>query len=317
MAPRAARGSGTSGPGSCRLSSRRSTCPGGGAPSASRRPGGRAAAEPVRDPPPLGAAGEDDVAGRFGVRAPGGRDGHRQRPGDRHGRPGRRPPPTRAALRRDRTDHGPAPPPASVSSTCCVGLHPARRRPNESATGLAKTSGVSARGRLTTPPPARDVDGSTRFRWSANAPSPVSASADLTCAGVQVGWRCRSSAAAPATCGAAMLVPDSVAQAPGGGRLDRDAGRADVRLEPEESGVGPLEEKDATTSSGPLRVVETAPTVIASGAEAGEPTEPRPKSVEVVPGRDDRDDTRPRGGCRAPGRRCRGSARSPARRATC
>ena len=34
-------------------------------------------------------------------------------------------------------------------------------------------------------------------------------SADLTCAGVQLGCSCRSSAAEPATCGAAMLVPDA------------------------------------------------------------------------------------------------------------
>ena len=32
-------------------------------------------------------------------------------------------------------------------------------------------------------------------------------SAELTCAGVQAGWHCRSSAAPPAMCGAAMIVP--------------------------------------------------------------------------------------------------------------
>ena len=37
--------------------------------------------------------------------------------------------------------------------------------------------------------------------------SPVDSSADLICAAVQAGWRCFRSAAAPATCGDAMLVP--------------------------------------------------------------------------------------------------------------
>ena len=46
-----------------------------------------------------------------------------------------------------------------------------------------------------------------------------------------------------------------------------------------DNGVGPLDENEATMSSAPPRVVETAATVIASGAEPGEPTEPRPKSA--------------------------------------
>ena len=37
-------------------------------------------------------------------------------------------------------------------------------------------------------------------------------SADLICATVHVGWACRRSAAAPATCGEAMLVPLNSAQ---------------------------------------------------------------------------------------------------------
>ena len=44
-----------------------------------------------------------------------------------------------------------------------------------------------------------------------NTGAPVVISADLTCAGVQPGCRCSSTAAAPATCGADMLVPLSVA----------------------------------------------------------------------------------------------------------
>jgi hypothetical protein len=50
-----------------------------------------------------------------------------------------------------------------------------------------------------------------------------------------------------------------------------------------ESGVGPLDENDATMSSGPPRDVETAPTVIASGVAAGDPTEPRPNSSKSFP----------------------------------
>jgi hypothetical protein len=50
-----------------------------------------------------------------------------------------------------------------------------------------------------------------------------------------------------------------------------------------ESGVGPLDEKPATTSSAPPRVVVTAPTVIASGVAPGEPTEPRPNSSKSFP----------------------------------
>ena len=44
--------------------------------------------------------------------------------------------------------------------------------------------------------------------------SPVCSSADLICATVHVGCRSLSSAAAPATCGVAMLVPLSVPHGP-------------------------------------------------------------------------------------------------------
>ena len=47
--------------------------------------------------------------------------------------------------------------------------------------------------------------------------------------------------------------------------------------------MGPLEEKDATTPAAPERVVVTAATVIASGVEPGELTEPRPKSSKSLP----------------------------------
>ena len=65
-------------------------------------------------------------------------------------------------------------------------------------------------------------------------------SADFTCAGVQFGWRSSSSAAAPATCGVAMLVPDCGPKPVNGlgivadgvaARDDVDARRDDVGLE--------------------------------------------------------------------------------------
>src|SRR5918999_5823364 len=50
-----------------------------------------------------------------------------------------------------------------------------------------------------------------------------------------------------------------------------------------DSGVGPLDENDATTLAGPSRDVVTAPTVIASGVDPGEMTEPRPNEPKSLP----------------------------------
>ena len=81
-----------------------------------------------------------------------------------------------------------------------------------------------------------------------------------------------------------MLVPDSVVyESPGAAEKIETPGALTSGLRRSESGVGPLEENEATTSSGPLRDVETAPTVIASGAEPGEPIDPRPKSLKSLP----------------------------------
>ena len=94
-----------------------------------------------------------------------------------------------------------------------------------------------------------------------------------------------------------MLVPDSDAYEPrGAAERIPTPGAETSGFSRSESGVGPLEEKAATTSSGPPRAVVTAPTVIASGVAPGEPTEPRPNSVEVVAGRDDRHDAGAGGG---------------------
>src|SRR5205085_7483186 len=100
------------------------------------------------------------------------------------------------------TDHVSAPPPASVNVT--VRVPPLTG--NASDDGAAKKSGLSAFARSIIPPPSRVVG-------TSDAPlrigAPVVTSADLICAGVHVGWRCFRSAAPPATCGAAMLVPFS------------------------------------------------------------------------------------------------------------
>ena len=178
----------------------------------------------------------------------------------------------------------PAPPPASESTTGSVCVAVAGTRPNERVVGAVKTSGRSARARLTTPPPSRVACASTERASSAKARSPVLASADFTCAGVHAGWRWRRSATAPATCGAAMLVPDSATKLrPGAAETIATPGALTSGFSCSESGVGPLDENEATTFGAPVRLVETAPTVIASGVEPGDETEPRPKSSKSFP----------------------------------
>src|SRR5712691_523914 len=112
------------------------------------------------------------------------------------------------------TAHEPAPPPASASETEIVLLSPAFSSPNETLDGEAKRSGAFARTRLMRPPPPRSGVAWTERASSTYAGSPVSISADLICATVQVGCCCLSSAAEPATCGDAMLVPLNAAQVP-------------------------------------------------------------------------------------------------------
>ena len=60
------------------------------------------------------------------------------------------------------------------------------------------------------PPPSRVTGTSLELFALTKTGAPVETSADLICATVQVGWRWRRSAATPATCGEAMLVPLSV-----------------------------------------------------------------------------------------------------------
>src|SRR5918992_5737369 len=91
----------------------------------------------------------------------------------------------------------------------------------------------------------------------------VSASADLTCATVQVGCRWVSSAAAPATWGAAMLVPEKPAHVPlRAGTEERiwTPGAETSGFSWREIGVGPAEEKSAIRAS-----TVVAPTEIAEG----------------------------------------------------
>ena len=178
----------------------------------------------------------------------------------------------------------PAPPPASASATSREALRPRRSRPNDRSAGAEKSFGSSAFGRSITPPPSRMVDASLVRFSSVNAGSPVRTRADLICATVHVGWRSRSSAAAPATCGAAMLVPLKMAQR-SCGCAERmfTPGEATSGLSRSETGVGPAEEKSPITSGGPLREVVTAAAVIAAGAFPGDATVPRPNSSKSFP----------------------------------
>src|SRR4029079_11457346 len=97
----------------------------------------------------------------------------------------------------------------------------------------------------TSPPPPRRLGAPSGRRARSGAP-PVETSADLTCATVQPGCRCSSSAAAPATCGEAMLVPSSNAHEPSwAGTEERmlTPGAVTSGLSASETGVGPPDEK--------------------------------------------------------------------------
>src|SRR3954452_20082734 len=110
---------------------------------------------------------------------------------------------------------------------------------------------------------------------------PVWTSADLICATVHVGWRCLSSAARPAMCGLAMLVPENVFHVPSPVGTDERMsapGAVTSGFISADTGVGPREEKEAITP-----VLLDAATVIADGAFPAEPTEPRPKSSKSFP----------------------------------
>ena len=162
------------------------------------------------------------------------------------------------------TCHMPAPPPASVMRTRSARLSlplVTSRSWNDSDAGSVNTCGLSARraGRRARRPRASPAPPPCA-RCLPQAGPAVDTSADLTCCGVHAGWSWRSSAAAPATCGAAMLVPSKTAN----GEPPVNSGKVDERICPpgaETSGlsrcsnaVGPPEEKLVMT---PLRPVST------------------------------------------------------------
>ena len=168
------------------------------------------------------------------------------------------------------TAQSPVPPPASVSSTLRVALAPGASRPNERPVGAAKIKGTSARGRSTSPPPSRVA--STSAPVGECTGSPLCSSADLSCTTVHVGCRSLRSAAAPATWGAAMLVPLSSPKVPCFAGTDEridTPGALTSGFSCSDMGVGPADEKLAIT----LRE-SAAATVIALGAEPGDDTDP-------------------------------------------
>src|SRR5581483_1726385 len=98
------------------------------------------------------------------------------------------------------------------------------------------------------PPPSR-VAGTSVVVPVACTGSAVDSSADLICSTVHVGWRCMRTAAAPATCGDAMLVPLHDAQSVFG--IDERTftpGAVTSGFISSETGVGPLDEKSAISS---------------------------------------------------------------------
>src|SRR5262245_61631397 len=158
------------------------------------------------------------------------------------------------------TDQLPAPLPASLTRTIMSFLAaPATTlsRANESDEGLVKICGSSARPTLASPAPCSVTAASCVRAVLAHAGPAVDITADLTCSGVHVGWCWRSSATAPATCGAAMLVPSKTANGE-----PANSGNVEERIAPPgaatsgfsrwPNAVGPAEEKLVTT---PLRLV--------------------------------------------------------------
>ena len=179
--------------------------------------------------------------------------------------------------RRTLAVHVPTPPPASSSVTALVVTAPSASRPSERPVGRAVRSGASAAATSTSPAPPRI--GSAALSPSSTGRAVVT-SADFTCATVQLGWRCRSSAAAPATCGAAMLVPELPSKPPGHRREDarRPAPR---RPASGAARAGSARRRRSEASRGTLSSV-TAATVIASAALPGDVSEPVAEVVVVV-----------------------------------
>ena len=82
-------------------------------------------------------------------------------------------------------------------------------------TGSRVTGVAWARARSIRPPPRASTPGSREaVKGSLTTRAAVLTRADLTSAGDQSGWSWRSTAAAPATWGVAMLVPWNMAYSP-------------------------------------------------------------------------------------------------------
>ena len=146
------------------------------------------------------------------------------------------------------------------------------RSPNERDEGSVKTRGDAARGRFTRPPPSSVTGASCVRAVSAHAGTAVETSADFTSCADQPGWSSSRSAAAPATCGADMLVPSKTAN----GEPPVNSGSVEERIWPpgaETSGfsrcpnaVGPPDEKLVTTPLRPFSTRSIAVPIVTSAA---------------------------------------------------
>ena len=106
-------------------------------------------------------------------------------------------------------------------------------------------------------------------------------SADLTCATVHVGCRWSRRAAAPAVCGAAMLVPSKNRHEPSRAGTDESTptpGAVTSGFSRSETGAGPPDENSAISPD-----LVAAAAVIAFGAEPGESIEPGPSTSKSFP----------------------------------
>ena len=240
-------------------------------------------AAPVRHPSHIRSLAELDRAADDALACGG---GHHDLPGERAGGLDRGGQGERRAARgggraRSLTRQVPAPSPASASSIDPRVAVARVSRPNERLVGSAKRSGRSALARDTSPPPW-SCGARARPRSSASA-VPVCTSADFTWATVQPGWRCTSSAAAPATCGEAMLVPEEAVQPLGTEERTSTPGAETSGFSRSEIAVGPTEEKSARTIVDGVPPTSTAATVIARAELPGDETEPGPTVPKSFP----------------------------------
>src|SRR3954451_22525114 len=128
----------------------------------------------------------------------------------------------------------------------------ASSEPYESDAGFVKICGSSARGMLIRPAPSSVTAASFVRSVLPQAAPALDISADLTCCGDQAGCRWTSSATAPATWGAAMLVPSNTANGEPAysGSVDEriiPPGAATSGLSWCPKAVGPADEKLVTT----------------------------------------------------------------------